>query len=75
MITKQQTDMAHWILEQVGSVNPYNNRAANSRDQYNIYQGGFVAAYLASLMLDDPWMKKRFEQHIKGKKTLDRRSK
>ena len=71
MATKQQTDMANWILEQVGSVNPYNNRAANSRDQYNIYQGGFVAAYLASLMLEDPWMRKRFEQHIKAKKGVD----
>ena len=72
MATKQQTDMANWVLEQVGSVNPYNRQAANSKDQYNIYQGGFVAAYLASLMLEDPWMRKRFEQHVKSKKTVDK---
>jgi hypothetical protein len=64
--------MAYWILEQVGSVNPYNKQAANSKDQYNIYQGGFVAAYLASLMVEDPWMRKRFEQHVKAKKAVDK---
>ena len=73
MTTKQQQDMANWVLDQVGSVNPYNRQSSNSKDQYNLYQGGFVAAYLASLMLEDPWVLKRFEQHIKSKKTLDRR--
>ncbi len=72
MVTKQQKDMANWVLEQVGSVNPYNRQGVNAKDQYNIYQSGFVAAYLASLMLEDPWMRKRFEQHVKGKKAVDK---
>ena len=72
MATKQQQDTAYWILEQVGSVNPYNRQGDNSREQYNIYQGGFVAAYLASLMVEDPWMRKRFEQHVKAKKAVDK---
>jgi len=73
VVTKQQEQMADWVLDQVGSVNPYNRQSANNKDQYNLYQGGFVAAYLASLMMEDPWVRKRFEQHIKSKKTLDRR--
>ena len=73
MVTKQQEQMADWVLDQVGSVNPYNRQSANNKDQYNLYQGGFVAAYLASLMMEDPWVRKRFEQHIKSKKGLDRR--
>jgi hypothetical protein len=75
VVTKQQQDMANWVLDQVGSVNPYNRQSANNKDQYNLYQGGFVAAYLASLMMEDPWVRKRFEQHIKSKKTLDNRRK
>ena len=66
MTTKQQKDTAHWILEQIGAVNPYNRQAANSREQYNIYQSGFLAAYLASLMAEDPWIAKRFSQHVKA---------
>ena len=73
MATKQQTDMAHWILDQVGSVNPYNKQGENSKSEYYIYEGGFLAAYLASLMVEDPFVYRRFEQHIKSKKTIDRR--
>ena len=75
MATKQQRDTANWVLEQVGSVNPYNRQGENRTQDYNIYQSGFIAAYLASLMLEDPWMFKRFEQHIKSKKALDKAGK
>ena len=71
MVTKQQEQMANWVLDQVGSVNPYNRQGENSTQEYNLYQGGFLAAYLASLMLTDPWEMKWFEQHIKGKKGVD----
>jgi hypothetical protein len=71
--TKQQTDLAYWILDQVGTVNPYNRQGENSKSEYYIYEQGFLAAYLASLMLEDPWHVKRFERHIKSKKTLDKR--
>jgi len=73
VVTKQQKDMANWVLDQVGSVNPYSRQGENAKSEYYIYEGGFVAAYLASLMMEDPWVLKRFEQHIKSKKTLDRR--
>jgi len=66
--TKQQTNMANWVLDQVGSVNPYNRQGENSTQDYNIYQSGFLAAYLASLMLEDPWVLKRFEQHVNNRK-------
>ena len=72
MATKQQTDMANWVLDQVGSVNPYSRQAANAKSEYYIYEQGFLAAYLASLMLNDPWERKRFEQHIKAKKDVDK---
>ena len=72
MVTKQQEQMADWVLDQVSSVNPYNRQGANAKSEYQIYQGGFVAAYLASLMMEDPWVRKRFEQHIKSQKTLDK---
>ena len=73
MTTKQQEQMAEYILNCVGSVNPYNRQGENSTHEYKTYQAGFLAAYLGSLMLEDPWVRKRFEQHIKSKKTLDRR--
>ena len=73
MATKQQKDMALWILDQIGSVNPYNRQGDNLKSEYYIYESGFVAAYLASLMIDDPWEFKRFERHIKTKKNLDTR--
>jgi hypothetical protein len=72
VITKQQKDMAHWVLDQVGQVNPYNRQGENSKNHYHIYDSGFLAAYLASLMQNDPWERKRFEQHIKAKKGLDK---
>ncbi len=71
MATKQQKDLALWVLEQIGTVNPYNRQGANAKSEYYIYEGGFLAAYLASLMLNDPWERKRFEQHIKAKKGVD----
>ncbi len=72
MATKQQKDLALWILEQIGTVNPYNRLGENLKSEYYIYEGGFLAAYLASLMEEDPWIRKRFEQHIKAKKGIDK---
>ena len=68
MANKRQQDQAKWILEQVGSVNPYGRGRENLKNEYNIYQGGFLAAYLASLMLEDPWIARRFKQHIENQK-------
>ena len=68
MATKQQQQLAEHVLDCVGSVNPYNRQGENSTQEYNIYQAGFLAAYLASLMIEDPWVLKRFEQHINNRK-------
>ena len=65
MATKQQQDLAKWILQEVGTVNPYNRTGENSKSEFYIYQGGFLAGYLASLMLEDPWVLKRFQKHLK----------
>ena len=64
MITTKQQRMAEQILREVASVNPYNNQGTNARSEYNIYQGGFLAGYLASLMEEDPFVYKRFTRHI-----------
>ena len=68
MATKQQQQLAEHVLNCVGSVNPYNRQGENNTQEYNIYQSGFLAAYLASLMLEDPWVLKRFEQHVNNRK-------
>ena len=68
MATKRQRATTDWILEQVGTVNPYNRQGSNLKSEFYIYNMGFLASYLASLMEEDPWMAKRFEKHIKSQK-------
>lgn len=57
-------DRAHAILDTIGVVNPYNRHAANQIKEYWIYQAGFSAAFLASLMEEDPWIARRFKAHV-----------
>jgi hypothetical protein len=64
MITTEQQRYAQWVLDQVASVNPYNRQQANSREQFEIYQSGYLAAYLSSLMREDPFIQRRFSNHI-----------
>ena len=68
MASKQQEEFAKWILEQVGSSNPYGRAFANKKSEYYIYQSGFLASYLASLMQEDPFIAQRFKKHIAEKK-------
>ncbi len=68
MITNKQRQMAEHILTEVASVNPYNKAAANAKQEYNIYQGGFLAGYLASLMEEDPFIYRRFMKHIEQRR-------
>ena len=63
----QQKQMAEWILAEVSKVNPYNRQQQNDPILYNLYNSGFLAAYLASLMQEDPWIRKRFERHCSAK--------
>ena len=68
MITTEQQRYAQWVLDQVASVNPYNRQQANSKEQFYIYQSGFLAAYLMSLMREDPYIQRRFTKHIQDVK-------
>jgi hypothetical protein len=55
---------AQYLLDQIAATNPYRKQSQNKPQEFQIYQAGFLAAYLASLMQEDPWILKRFEQHI-----------
>ena len=68
MASKEQQEIARWILEYVGTVNPYNRRLDNRKSEYYIYQGGFLAGYLASLFEEDPHMFRQFKKHIQSKR-------
>ena len=73
MATQKQKDYAQWILEEVGRVNPYNRFGENLPREYYLYSAGWLAAYLGSLLSEDIRLRHQFEQHIKSKKTLDKR--
>ena len=64
MTKRDQQCTAQWVLDQVASVNPYNRQNANTGRESAIYQSGFLAGYLASLMKEDPYIMKRFIRHI-----------
>lgn len=55
---KVYTDL---IIRSVQEINPHTNK--EGRVGY-VYAGGFLASYLASLMLEDPYIYKRFRRHI-----------
>jgi LAS superfamily LD-carboxypeptidase LdcB len=62
--TQQQQREAQWLLEQVAKVNPYNRQQANSKEEFYIYQSGFLASYLVSLMREDHFIQQRFLRHL-----------
>lgn len=62
---EQQQQLSQWILDQVATVNPYNRLGQNIKSEYQLYQSGYLAAYLASLMREDPWIQKRFAAHVR----------
>lgn len=71
MATRQQQANAQWVLDQIARLNPYNKQQANRLNEFYIYQSGFLAAYLASLMAEDPYIRKRFSKHLAD---LDKRN-
>ena len=60
----QHRERAKWILEQVGRVNPYRRQQENRKSEFYIYQGGFLAGFLASLMESEPEVAHSFRRHI-----------
>lgn len=55
---------AEWIIESVSRVNPYNRTGANSKTEFYIYNMGYLASYLASMMEQDPYIAKKFARHV-----------
>jgi hypothetical protein len=66
MRAQKPNDQAKDILTLVGMINPYNRQGENDNTLYNLYTAGFLAAYLASLMREDPYIYKRFHKHIES---------
>lgn len=54
-------DYTDAVIENVRGINPHT--ATEGRIGY-VYASGFLAAYLASLMMEDPYIYKRFQRHI-----------
>lgn len=64
---------ADWIIESVAEVNPYNRTGANAKSEYLIYNMGYLAAYLASMMEEDPFIAKRFKRHVESNREQQRK--
>ena len=63
MATRKQQEYAQWILAEVGQINPYNRTGENLKSEYYLYQAGFLAAYLGSLLAEDVILRRQFERH------------
>lgn len=63
-MNQQHRDHAQWVIDQVSSINPYRRQELNEASEFAIYNTGFLASYLTSLMREDPYIRKRFIKHI-----------
>ena len=61
MSTPQHQQLAQAILYQISRVNPY---TSNDRKMAYIYASGFLAGFLASLAEEDPYIYKKYKQHV-----------
>ena len=68
---------AKWVIEEVSSINPHRRQELNRANEFAVYNTGFLASYLASLMREDPYIERRFLKHVdsirKGKDTSQKR--
>lgn len=69
MTSKEHEQLVELVLEQIAGTNPYNRFNENKKTEFYIYQSGFLAAYLASLMREDPFVYKRFQAHVESLKS------
>lgn len=67
MSSKKHKENVDWILAITGTVNPYNRSGQNVKSEFYLYQMGFLASYLASLMEEDPFVARRFKKHVESK--------
>jgi hypothetical protein len=65
MTSRKHRETADWIIDMIGQTNPYRRNQANLKSEYYIYQMGFLASYMASLIEEDPFIARRFARHIK----------
>lgn len=65
---------AKWVIEQVSSVNPHRRQEQNNANEFSVYNTGFLAGYLASLMREDPYIERRFLKHVDGIRNRKRTS-
>lgn len=61
MSTSQQQAYANQILRDVAQVNPY---AKTDGMTAYLYAAGYLAGFIASLAEEDPYVYKRFRQHV-----------
>lgn len=73
MTTAEHRRRTNHILETVGQVNPYNRSGQNLKNEFYIYNMGFLAAYLASLSEEDPFILRRFVKHVEEQRVKGRR--
>jgi hypothetical protein len=72
MSKKDHNDLAYAILATIREINPYKS---DEQELGYLYAAGFLASYLASLAEEDPYILKRYQQHIKKLKAQVPRSK
>lgn len=65
-MTKQE-QYAAWVQSKCTELNPYKTTNQSSRN-YDLYNVGFLAAYLANLMTRDPYIQREFERHVHNQK-------
>lgn len=64
MTKEEAKKRAEWILDEVGKINPYRRQRANDPRLYYIYQMGYLASFLGSLMEQDSHVKSLFKQQL-----------
>lgn len=63
MKSKQQ-ERTEWILQSVGLRNPYNRSQQNQKNLYYLYQAGYLASFLSSIMERDTGVVELFRRQL-----------
>ena len=60
-MSKQTRDVANRVLESVSRINPYTSREGRAG---SLWAAGFLAGYLAKILIQDPILFKRFQRDV-----------
>lgn len=66
MASPEHKEWTNWVLAQVRSINPYPHKANDSKS--SIYAYGFLASVLATILKEDPILRKQFTRLIEQNK-------